>query len=150
MRRGGNPHPAISVQIRIPPQCCEFGHGSQLVITDLLSVKKSATHVSEGAHRNISEIPVLKAGKPGYGFSGRTLPHRSKTGSHLCACSLTAELQTSNLTAGVQLPSRTPFRKNRVTKVFVERRAFSRCKSFSLPEKANAWQIRMKSLEKPN
>ena len=41
-------------------------------------------------------------------------------------------------------------RENRVTKVFVERRAFSRCKSFSLPENANAWQIRMKSLEKPN
>nr|DAF67465.1 MAG TPA: hypothetical protein [Caudoviricetes sp.] len=37
-----------------------------------------------------------------------------------------------------------------MTKVFVERRASSRCKSFSLPEKANAWQIRMKSLEKPN
>lgn len=108
MRRGDNPHPAISVQIRIPPQCCEFGHGSQLVITDLLSVKKSVTHVSEGAHRDISEIPALQAGKHGYGFSGRTLPHRSKTGSHLCACSLMAEHQTSNLMVGVRFSSRTP------------------------------------------
>lgn len=33
----------------------------------LLSVEKSVTHVSAGARRNILEIPVLQAGKLGYG-----------------------------------------------------------------------------------
>ena len=30
-------------------------------------IKKSVTHVSAGARRNILEIPVLQAGKLGYG-----------------------------------------------------------------------------------
>lgn len=58
---------SVSVQIRFPPQCRSFFDFSAARHMASFLIKKSVTHVSAGARRNILEIPVLQAGKLGYG-----------------------------------------------------------------------------------
>lgn len=58
---------SVSVQIRFPPQCRSFfDFPAERHMASFL-MKKSVTHVSAGARRDMLEIPVLQAGKLGYG-----------------------------------------------------------------------------------